>query len=175
MYAHLNVVQIPADQLDTYIDTLRTSGVPVLKEQPGYEATLVLADSQRGKAIAITFFQTAADCQATENFFDEQRAKMGSSLDISLNAPEHYQVKIADGNWGGPASAPSAHSQDWTSWAFYDADGQVIYSVDALGKVTSSLYDSSGEAITSVLYAAPLSPSTDEDRGNPSPDSTPPS
>lgn len=116
MYAHLTVVQLPPDQLDTYVETLRSSGIPVLKEQPGYEAALVLADPQTGKAIAIAFFQTESDRQATEDsgFSDEHRARVSSSLDISRSTPEYYEVQIADGTFS-----------DLTTNSFTSRTGQV--------------------------------------------------
>jgi hypothetical protein len=100
MYAHVTFGQIDPDQLDKYLDTIRTSSVPAVKEQPGYQGALFLADPHNGKFIAIAFFQTEADRQAIEDsgFADAQRSRTGSLLNLSREVPEFYQVRIADGN-----------------------------------------------------------------------------
>ena len=54
------------------------------------------------------------------------------------------------------ASLPTS-SSDRLSQAFYDADGQVIATVDADGNVTRTTYDSAGRAIATTAYATPVS------------------
>jgi YD repeat-containing protein len=54
------------------------------------------------------------------------------------------------------ASLPTS-SSDRLSQAFYDADGQVIATVDADGNVTRTTYDSAGRVIATTAYATPVS------------------
>jgi hypothetical protein len=100
MYAHVTIGHVEPSQLDKFLDTCRMTNIPGVKGQPGFESALVLADPESGKFIGIAFFQNAADRQAVEDsgFAARQRSQTGSLLDLTLNEPEFYEVRIADGD-----------------------------------------------------------------------------
>ena len=100
MYAHVTTGHINPGQLDKFIDTLRTSNLPAGRQQPGFQGVLVLADPQSGQFMGIALFQSEADRQAFEDsgFGQKQRSKTGTLLDVTIEEPVFYEVRIVEGN-----------------------------------------------------------------------------
>lgn len=84
--------------VDDAVDLFRTSVVPALHEQPGYEGVYVLVTPE-GQALVLTFWESeeAADAgvQGSRNFYGEQVEKF-VTLYRAPPGRETYQVVHAE-------------------------------------------------------------------------------
>jgi len=95
MNARIVSGQIQVDKRDEAIGIYRDSVVAAAKEQNGYRNAFLLTDSETGKFISITFWETEADMTAGEasGYYKEQLGKIG----VFFTGPptmEHYEVSV---------------------------------------------------------------------------------
>jgi heme-degrading monooxygenase HmoA len=64
MFARVTHVQAKPGKLDDVIALYQDAVVPLLKQQQGFESTLLLSDPASGKGMSITLWHTDADRQA---------------------------------------------------------------------------------------------------------------
>ena len=96
-YARFNYRQFPTAQMDDVIRTYRESVVPVVGARKGCAGCAVLADSDTGKLISISLWETDTDMRASLPPGDVDAIVGGPPL------REIYQVKLTEGLGGAPA------------------------------------------------------------------------
>lgn len=74
MYARVAQVRIQPDRISEASEIYRSSVVPALQSQAGFEGALLLAQPDSGRGISITIWETEADRTAGEvgGFYQEQ-------------------------------------------------------------------------------------------------------
>ncbi len=95
MNARIVMGQTQIDKKDEAVVIYRDSIVSAAKEQNGYKNAFLLTDSETGKFISITLWETEADMTAGEasGYYQEQIAKLGA-LFASPPTMEHYEVSV---------------------------------------------------------------------------------
>ena len=66
MYARVILAQFRPEQTDEVIQLYREAVVSEHRKQHGSKGTMVLTDRATGKGISITFWETGADLQASD-------------------------------------------------------------------------------------------------------------
>lgn len=64
MYTRVITSQYQAGKMEEALHIYRESILPALKQQQGFNGAIALGDSQTGKALSMTLWETAADLQA---------------------------------------------------------------------------------------------------------------
>ena len=74
----------------------RESILPEARRQPGFKGAIGLVDRSSGKAISITFWQTAADAQASGVSSSYGQAQLAKVASLFAAAPgiEMYEVVV---------------------------------------------------------------------------------
>ena len=95
MYSRVTQLEIDTLRVDVddAVELYRTDVLPRLHEQEGYEGAYVLI-SPEGKALLITFWETAEQAQET-TFYSEAIAQY-VTLFAAPPGRESYEVKVAD-------------------------------------------------------------------------------
>jgi quinol monooxygenase YgiN len=65
MYARVTSVQISPDHVDEATRLTRDIIIPAAQREKGFKGYMVLGDRAMGKSLSITFWETAADMQAS--------------------------------------------------------------------------------------------------------------
>jgi heme-degrading monooxygenase HmoA len=98
MVARVTLAEVDAvrTSMDAALDLFRTSVVPALQQQQGYEGCYVLTTPD-GKALVMTFWsdETAADAGLESGYYAEQVRKFGTFF-RSPPGRETYEVGIAE-------------------------------------------------------------------------------
>ena len=145
-----------------YATTLSTSGwISGGALGASLPATLPLPTTSTNDRTAYTVYDTAGRVIATISPVGEVVTTTydGEGHAIATRA---YSQPLTGGALTAFLAAPNlasvpTSSSDRVSQAFYDANGQVIATVDADGNVTRTTYDSAGRAIATTAYATPVS------------------
>jgi len=95
MHARVVTVQIQPGKIDEAIRIYRDSVMPAAKEQKGFKGATLLTDSNAGKGISVTLWETEGDMKATEasGFFQEQIAKFAAVFAMPP-VREHFEVSV---------------------------------------------------------------------------------
>jgi heme-degrading monooxygenase HmoA len=95
MNARIVLGQIQVDKKDEAIGVYRESVVLAAKEQNGYKNAILLTDSETGKFISVTLWETEADMNAGEasGYYKEQLGKLGAFF-AGPPTMEHYEVSV---------------------------------------------------------------------------------
>jgi len=95
MYARMTFLQVNPENIKEGIRLFRTSVIPECKKQKGYQGACLLVDWEAGKGIAVTFWRSEKDLQASEEnrFYQDQLVKF---LHLFIGPPirEGYEVTI---------------------------------------------------------------------------------
>jgi heme-degrading monooxygenase HmoA len=98
MYARVIFAQFRPEQTDEIIQLYRESVVPEHRKQHGSKGTMVLIDRASGKGISLTFWETEADLQASDEaspYYEELRAKFAPYWTVP-QVREAYEVSIQE-------------------------------------------------------------------------------
>lgn len=90
-HARMVTGQIQPGKMDEWVSIHRDAVVPVRQHHRGFKGMLVLTDTNTGKAITITQWETEADMMASESGNLEQAPKVAHLL-AGQFFREHYQV-----------------------------------------------------------------------------------
>lgn len=95
MYARVVSNQIQPGKMDQWLDLIRESIVPALKEQNGFQGFVALIDREHDKSIGYSMWTSPADLAASETSgnYQEQIAKLGGVL-AGPPAREVYEVTV---------------------------------------------------------------------------------
>ena len=102
MHARVVTFQLHPGKTEEAVRIYRDSIVPAAKQQPGFKGARLLTDSNTGKGISISLWETEADLKAgeTSGYYQEQIAKLGQVLAFSPTR-ESYEVSIQETQQGG--------------------------------------------------------------------------
>ena len=93
MYARVTTIQFQQGKFEEGMQIARESVEPAVRQQSGLKSFLALQDSNTGKGILISVFETEADARAgvSSGFVQQQTEKLASLL---AGAPtvEFYEV-----------------------------------------------------------------------------------
>src|SRR6266446_8319044 len=98
MYARVIFAQFRPEQTDEIIQIYRESVVPKQSKQHGSKGVMVLTDRASGKGISITFWETEADLQASDEA-SQYYQELGAKFATYWTAPqvrEAYEVSIQE-------------------------------------------------------------------------------
>jgi len=73
MVARTGTLQVNPERIDDVVRELRDERIPRYREQSGYKGFTVLADRGSGEVIGISFWETEADLEASEQLAAEAR------------------------------------------------------------------------------------------------------
>ena len=95
MKARVVSVQIRPGKTDEAIALYRDSVVPAARKQKGFKGAFLLNNSDTGKALSLTLWETEADMTSGEasDYFKEQLAKFGAVFSAPP-AREHYDISV---------------------------------------------------------------------------------
>ncbi len=99
MYARVVTGQFKPGTLDDEaIDLFRDSAMPEIKQQQGFKGALLLRDSNTGKGITITLWETEADAQASGVGSAHLQAQFAKVASLFAAAPvtETYEVALQE-------------------------------------------------------------------------------
>jgi quinol monooxygenase YgiN len=100
MLAHSVTVHAQPHDLDDLITHFREAMLPILRRQPGYRGTTLLADRTVGTLLAIMLFETASDMAAFEASADHDAYKAAiARVAPRVTAPPQvmtYEVAFQD-------------------------------------------------------------------------------
>lgn len=98
MHARVIFAQFRPEQTDEIIQLYRESVVPEHRKQQGSKGTMVLIDRASGKGISITFWETEADLQASDEaspYYQELRDKFAPYWTVP-QVREAYEVTLQE-------------------------------------------------------------------------------
>jgi len=95
MHARAVVVQVQPGKMEEAIWIYRDCVVPVAKQQDGFKNSFLLTDTNTGKGISITLWETQANMAAGESsgYYQEQIAKFTPTF-ATPSVMEHYEVSV---------------------------------------------------------------------------------
>ena len=97
MHARTGILQISPDRIDDAVGKLEAEQLPRYREQQGYKGFTVLADRHSGKVIGISFWESEADLQASEELGRQARANMAEAGQASDEpVREAFEVLVDD-------------------------------------------------------------------------------
>ena len=73
MVARTGLLQVDPDRIDDVVRELTEKRVPRFREQGGFRGLTILADRGSGELIGISYWETQADLDATEELAAETR------------------------------------------------------------------------------------------------------
>ena len=103
MFARVTTVLGQPDRLDEGIRVFREQITPLVQGQPGFQGAYLLVDRERGKALAISLWESEQAMQQTEEAIAQQRTQAAQQMGASTPAVERYEVVLSEG--GGQAKA----------------------------------------------------------------------
>jgi uncharacterized protein YuzE len=86
----------PAEGLDAGIEQFRGIQDTVLQMQGG-QGGMLLVDRENGKAITITFWDSADHLEATSEQANQIRAQVAKNAGLSIRSVEGYEVAVEFG------------------------------------------------------------------------------
>ena len=98
MHARVILAQFRPEQTDEIIQLYREAVVPEHKKQHGSKGTMVLIDRATGKGISMTFWETEADLQASDEaspYYEKLRATFAPYW-TAPQVREAYEVTLQE-------------------------------------------------------------------------------
>lgn len=93
MHARVSFYDAATENVDAGIEQFR--GVQASVEQmQGNQGGMLLIDREGGKAITITFWDSADDLQATSEQADQLRQQVANTAGLSTRSVEGYEVAV---------------------------------------------------------------------------------
>ncbi len=97
MHARTGTFEISPERIDDVARQLETEQLPRYRDQQGYKGFTVLADRESGKVIGISFWDSEADLQASEELGAKARADAAGTGHASAEpVREVFEVVIDD-------------------------------------------------------------------------------
>jgi heme-degrading monooxygenase HmoA len=97
VHARTGTLQISPDRIDDAVGRLREEQIPRYREQQGYKGFTVLADRQSGKVIGISFWESEADVEASDELGAQSRAQVAEAGQASSEpVREVWEVMFDD-------------------------------------------------------------------------------
>ena len=95
MYARVATGQVPPGKMEEFLKIYREAQRPINEQAKGFQSARILTDSNTGKAIAMTIWETESDARAsvTESTVQDLMRRFEGVL---TGAPtfEYYEVSV---------------------------------------------------------------------------------
>ena len=85
-------IECPPGQIDAFIETFRSTAVPVLTDMRGLASAQLLTDRTSGRCIVITAWEDAAALAASRADTARQRADAAAAMHLQVRAVEEYTL-----------------------------------------------------------------------------------
>jgi heme-degrading monooxygenase HmoA len=96
MHARVSFYDASAENVDAGIEQFR--GVQSnVQQMQGNQGGMLLIDREGGKAITVTFWDSADDLQATSQQADQLRQQVANTAGLSIRSVEGYEVAVQFG------------------------------------------------------------------------------
>jgi heme-degrading monooxygenase HmoA len=97
MHARTGTLQLSPKRIDAVIQQLETEQIPRYRDQQGYKGFTVLADRQSGKVIGITYWESKADLEASDELGSQARAQAAATGGATAEpVREVFEVALDD-------------------------------------------------------------------------------
>jgi len=98
MHARLVTSQFQLDKLEEAIQLYRESILPVVRQLPGFKGYTGLVDRSRGKAVALTLWESEADARASGEGSAFMQASLAKFAPLYAAPPviEIYEVGLQE-------------------------------------------------------------------------------
>lgn len=96
MHARVSFYDASTENVDAGIEQFRGVQASVQQMQ-GNQGGMLLIDREGGKAITITFWDSADDLQATSEQADQLRQQVANTAGLSIRSVEGYEVAVQFG------------------------------------------------------------------------------
>jgi heme-degrading monooxygenase HmoA len=96
MHARVSFYEASTEGVDAGIEQFRAVQASVQQMQ-GNQGGMLLVDREGGKAITITFWDSADDLQATSEQANQLRQQVAETAGLSIRSVEGYEVPVQFG------------------------------------------------------------------------------
>lgn len=93
-FMRVNTVQAAPDKLEDGITFVRENVVPLLKQQPGFQALMMGVNRQNGRSYVTSAWESAEARQASDNAVRAQRGQAGQVMGGQVSVDEYEVVFI---------------------------------------------------------------------------------
>jgi heme-degrading monooxygenase HmoA len=98
MFARISTFQGPPDQTTEGIRVAREQILPAARLQDGFRGIYLLFDSESGKSVSITLWETEEDMKASEDAALRARTESAEVAGETIVAVERYEVALRELN-----------------------------------------------------------------------------
>ena len=97
MHARTGRLQVTPDRLDEVVRQLEAEQIPRYREQQGYKGFTVLAQRTSGDVIGISFWDSEADLQSSEDLGERSRSQAAETGQAAAEpVAERWEVLLDD-------------------------------------------------------------------------------
>jgi heme-degrading monooxygenase HmoA len=97
MHARSGRVDVPPDRIDDAVAALRDQQIPLYRDAQGYKGFTALANRESGAILGVSFWESEADRDASEQLGAESRQKMAEAAGIQEQmVRESWEVVFDD-------------------------------------------------------------------------------
>jgi heme-degrading monooxygenase HmoA len=96
MYARVSTFEgMMSDHVDEAVRVAREEYIPTVQQSGGFEGMYILADSESGKALSVTFWSSKEAMQATEEQANRSREEAAHDAQGRVANVERYEVVLS--------------------------------------------------------------------------------
>ena len=99
MFARVSTFQGSADQTAQGIRVAREQILPVARLQEGFKGIFILFDSESGRSLSITLWETEEDINASEEAASRARTESAEAAGEVVVGVERYEVALQELNF----------------------------------------------------------------------------
>jgi len=94
VYARVSILEGPPDKIDEGLIYFREEVEPAWETDPGFKGAIVLNDRQRGRTLAVTFWESEETMRAMEEDANRVRSKVAETTGQEIVGVERYEVGL---------------------------------------------------------------------------------
>jgi hypothetical protein len=92
----MGIVVMSPDDFEQGIKIMSAQALPAIRLLPGYKGGLILGDSEAGKAVYITFWESEDDMRRSEEDASVLRDDSAEALGVGEIPIERYEVRVLE-------------------------------------------------------------------------------
>jgi heme-degrading monooxygenase HmoA len=96
MFARVNVLEDPPEQMDEHIRHVREQTLPQFQRQDGFKGLIGLSDRQTGKVLGITLWENEQAVRASEEAANHLRSESAEAGGQTIADVERYEVTLLE-------------------------------------------------------------------------------
>jgi heme-degrading monooxygenase HmoA len=95
MHARMTVIEGSAERIDEVAGQVESDVLPLLRGQSGFKGFTVMGDRSSGRVIAMSYWSSEQDMEASENAVRESRQRAAEAVGATGGPQvEYYEVLI---------------------------------------------------------------------------------